>query len=96
MSDPAEVPTASPLLETVGLACERDWRMLFERLDPMLEGVLNPANFALHCAPAINLFARRADRIHLNDRSYEYHIVPDRTRPQIGRASCRERVSSPV
>jgi len=33
MSDPAEVPTASPLLETVGLACERDWRMLFERLD---------------------------------------------------------------
>ncbi|WP_434084749.1 hypothetical protein, partial [Pseudomonas aeruginosa] len=23
MSDPAEVPTASPLLETVGLACER-------------------------------------------------------------------------
>ncbi len=33
MSDPAEVPTASPLLETVGPACERDWRMLFERLD---------------------------------------------------------------
>ena len=23
----------SPLLETVALACERDWRMLFERLD---------------------------------------------------------------
>ncbi|KAF1053988.1 MAG: Cytochrome c biogenesis ATP-binding export protein CcmA [Stenotrophomonas maltophilia] len=27
----------SPLLETVALACERDWRMLFERLDLRLE-----------------------------------------------------------
>ena len=29
----------SPLLETVALACERDWRMLFERLDLRLGAV---------------------------------------------------------
>ena len=28
-----EVPTASPLLETVRLACERDWRIFVQRLD---------------------------------------------------------------
>ncbi|WP_439889009.1 cytochrome c biogenesis heme-transporting ATPase CcmA [Pseudomonas sp. MBLB4123] len=28
----------SPLLEAVALACERDWRMLFERLDLRLQG----------------------------------------------------------
>ncbi|MBD9677252.1 cytochrome c biogenesis heme-transporting ATPase CcmA [Pseudomonas sp. PDM18] len=27
------MPLTHPLLETVALACERDWRMLFERLD---------------------------------------------------------------
>ncbi|PWV64781.1 type VI secretion system baseplate subunit TssF [Plasticicumulans acidivorans] len=55
--------------------------VLFDRLDPLLEGVLKAANFALFCTPAINLFPKRADRIHLNDRSAEYHVVPDRTRP---------------
>lgn len=38
-------------------------------------------NFSLHCAPAINLFTRSADRIHLKAGQHRYHIVPDRTRP---------------
>jgi type VI secretion system protein ImpG len=29
----------------------------------------------------VNLFPRRADRIHLNEATTEYHVVPDRTRP---------------
>src|SRR4029077_14425688 len=37
--------------------------------------------FALFCSPAINLFPRRADRIHLTDRSEEHHVLVDRTRP---------------
>jgi type VI secretion system protein ImpG len=55
--------------------------VLFERGDPHLENVVDTSNFALHCAPAINLFPKRADRIHLSDAVHEYHVVPDRTHP---------------
>jgi type VI secretion system protein ImpG len=48
---------------------------------PDLDGVVNAQNFALFCTPAVNLFPRRADRIHLTEAIHEYHIVPDRTRP---------------
>jgi type VI secretion system protein ImpG len=51
------------------------------QLNLKLEGTVTAANFALHCAPAINLFPKRADRIHLTDRFSEHHVVPDRTRP---------------
>ena len=40
-----------------------------------------PAQFELYCTPAINLFPKRTDRIHLSESEYEYHVVPDRTRP---------------
>lgn len=49
--------------------------------DAVLSGTLDASDFELHCTPAINLFPRRADRIHLDERQSEYHIVPDRTRP---------------
>jgi type VI secretion system protein ImpG len=55
--------------------------LLFGRGDPRLEGVVDAANFALNCAPAINLFSRRCDRIHVSEKSFEYHVVADRTRP---------------
>jgi len=38
-------------------------------------------NFELNCVPAINLFERSADRIHLDQMQHEYHVIPDRTRP---------------
>ena len=50
-------------------------------VQPRLEQALHARHFALHCTPAINLFERRADRVHLNERDHEYHVVPDRTRP---------------
>jgi type VI secretion system protein ImpG len=55
--------------------------LLFNRMDPILADLVNEECFALHCTPVINLFPRRATRIHLDDRSNEFHIVPDRTRP---------------
>jgi type VI secretion system protein ImpG len=55
--------------------------ILLDRADPALENALGAANFALFCAPAINLFPKRADRIHLSDQVAEHHVVPDRTRP---------------
>jgi type VI secretion system protein ImpG len=60
---------------------ELDVIVLFDRNDPLLEGKVDPDDFSLFCTPAINLFPRKADRIHLTDREYEYHVVPDRTRP---------------
>jgi type VI secretion system protein ImpG len=55
--------------------------LLFDRVEPALAGRVDTSNFLLHCTPAINLFPRRADRIHLTDAEHEYHVVPDRTRP---------------
>lgn len=55
--------------------------LLFSRGDAVLENVVDRANFSLFCAPAINLFHKRADRIHLTDNTYEYHVVADRTQP---------------
>ncbi|MEJ2691760.1 MAG: type VI secretion system baseplate subunit TssF [Candidatus Thiodiazotropha sp.] len=48
---------------------------------PELEDDLSEENFLLHCTPAINLFPKRADRIHLHDGESEYHLVPDRSHP---------------
>jgi len=49
--------------------------------DRELDGKLGLDNLAMFCAPAVNLFPRRADRIHLTEGANEYHVVPDRTRP---------------
>ena len=55
--------------------------LLFNRSDRELENAIDADDFALHCTPAINLFPKRADRIHLDERTTEYHVVPDRTCP---------------
>jgi type VI secretion system protein ImpG len=46
-----------------------------------LENVVDADNFLPFCAPAVNVFPKRADRIHLNERDYEFHVVPDRSKP---------------
>ena len=55
--------------------------ILLNRADSVLENALEIENFALFCAPAVNLFPKRADRIHLGEQVAEHHLVPDRTRP---------------
>jgi type VI secretion system protein ImpG len=56
--------------------------VLVGRGDPTLESVVDRTNLQLFCTPAINLFEKpRVDRIHVNDSSYEFHVVADRTRP---------------
>jgi type VI secretion system protein ImpG len=51
------------------------------RGDSGLAPLVDRSNFALHCAPTINLFPRRADRVHISDQQAEHHVVLDRTRP---------------
>jgi type VI secretion system protein ImpG len=60
---------------------EMELVLLLGRGDPQLENVVDASNVALFCAPAINLFPKRADRIHVTEGTYEYHVVADRTRP---------------
>jgi len=52
-----------------------------EEADSELDGRVSAEDFALNCAPAINLFARRSDRMRLDTQHEEHHLVVDRTRP---------------
>ncbi|RRV03882.1 type VI secretion system baseplate subunit TssF [Pseudomonas sp. v388] len=55
--------------------------VLFDRFDQPLESSIGADQFVPFCTPAINLFPRRLDRIHLSDRVNEHHAIADRTRP---------------
>jgi type VI secretion system protein ImpG len=60
---------------------EAELVLLFSRGDPALEALVDNGSLALNCTPAINLFPKRLDRIQLGTGTWEYHVVPDRTRP---------------
>jgi type VI secretion system protein ImpG len=55
--------------------------VLFDRFDQSLESSIGAEQLVPFCTPAINLFPRRLDRIHLTDRVHEHHAIADRTRP---------------
>jgi type VI secretion system protein ImpG len=55
--------------------------VFLQRGDAALEALVDAKSFSLFCTPAINLFQKRLDRIQLGAGSWEYHVVPDRTRP---------------
>ena len=52
-----------------------------DRHEPAVESSINLEHVALFCTPAVNLFPKRVDRIHLSDSDHEYHVVADRSRP---------------
>jgi len=60
---------------------ELDLIFLFNRSVPGLADTVGASHFNLFCTPAVNLFPKHADRIHLSPATAEFHIVPDRTRP---------------
>ena len=62
-------------------ASECELVFLFDRIDAALEGAVGPGNFSLYATPVVNLFPRRADRIHLSEGRFEHHLAVDRTRP---------------
>jgi type VI secretion system protein ImpG len=55
--------------------------LLFGKGDPSLESLVDASMFALFATPAVNLRARRADRISVDASTHEFHAVVDRTRP---------------
>jgi type VI secretion system protein ImpG len=76
----AEFTGLRPVLARVQ-GSEFELVVLFERSVPSLHNAVDANNFRLFCTPVINLFPRRADRIHLQQGRTEYHILADRTRP---------------
>jgi type VI secretion system protein ImpG len=56
--------------------------LLLDRVQPALENALDAAQFRLNCTPAINLFPKTCGRVELHGRDVEYHVLPDRNRPQ--------------
>lgn len=55
---------------------------LFSRADAALEPLVDASHLQLHCVPAINLFPKRLDRVHLSESLNQFHLLVDRTRPQ--------------
>ena len=51
------------------------------RTQPTLENALAAEHLRLGCTPAINLFTRSLDRIHVTATETQWHVVPDRNRP---------------
>lgn len=62
-------------------ATEIELFVLLNRSDADLFNALDSSNLALFCVPAINLFPKMADRMHVDHRQAEYHVVVDRSRP---------------
>ncbi|MDD5461296.1 MAG: type VI secretion system baseplate subunit TssF [Methylococcales bacterium] len=54
--------------------------ILLDQSIPEMEDLASVNNFVLDCTPAINLFPKRTDRVHLNHSSTEHHLVVDKTR----------------
>ena len=64
--------------------CEGDELEIYiamSRPQASLENAIDASHFRLFCTPAINLFSRPADRIHVNPYDTEHHLVVDRNRP---------------
>jgi type VI secretion system protein ImpG len=55
--------------------------ILLDNSRPDLLGAVTAGDFRLYCAPVVNLFEKTLDRIQLDTRDHEYHVVPDRSRP---------------
>ncbi len=65
-----------------GAARDLEVFVLLNRRRDDLENIVDASRFALFCTPVVNLFEKRCDRIHVDDRAANYHVVPDRTRPR--------------
>ncbi|MGY8788814.1 MAG: type VI secretion system baseplate subunit TssF [Pseudomonadales bacterium] len=58
-----------------------DIYILLEHGSPDIDAGVTPEAFTLNATPAINLFHKRCDRVHISSSTVEQHIVADRTAP---------------
>lgn len=62
-------------------AREIELTFLLATADAALERIVTKDNVLLDCVPAINLFAKQADRALVTETAARFHVVPDRTHP---------------
>ncbi|MCH2163558.1 MAG: type VI secretion system baseplate subunit TssF [Marinovum sp.] len=55
--------------------------ILLSEGDPYVAAGVTPEAFTLGAVPAINLFPKRCDRVHIGPSDIEHHVVADRTAP---------------
>jgi type VI secretion system VasI/ImpG family protein len=55
--------------------------LVFSRRESSLVS-LKGSSLKLNCAPVVNLFSKRADRVMIEGESYQFHVIPDRTAPR--------------
>ncbi|MBE1283384.1 MAG: type VI secretion system baseplate subunit TssF [Rhodobacteraceae bacterium] len=58
-----------------------DIYILLGQGDPEIASGVTTEAFTLNATPAINLFHKRCDRVHLSNSRVEHHVVGDRTAP---------------
>lgn len=58
-----------------------DLVFVFDEADSRLPAHVESKIFALHTAPAVNLFERQTDRVPIKKGQHEFPIITDRTRP---------------
>jgi type VI secretion system protein ImpG len=63
-------------------ATEVEITLLLDRVQTVLENALDASQFRLNCTPVVNLFPKTCGRLELHGRDVEYHVLPDRNRPQ--------------
>lgn len=77
-----QIDGLGPVLGKAGAARELEVFVLLRERIEALENVVDASRFALFCTPVVNLFEKQCDRIQIDDRNSDYHVVPDRTRPR--------------
>ncbi|MDR2663887.1 MAG: type VI secretion system baseplate subunit TssF [Treponema sp.] len=55
--------------------------LVFKRREPSLVSVKG-SSLRLNCVPAVNLFAKRSDRVMIEKEAYQFHVIPDRAAPR--------------
>lgn len=83
------MPERFHFIEVAGVAnaCARttgpevDLYFLLRESDPVLAEAVTAEAFRPNCVPAINLFEKRCDRVHITTADAAQHVVPDRTAP---------------
>lgn len=58
-----------------------DIYILLRNGDPEIAAGVTPEAFTLNATPAVNLFHKRCDRVHISPSVTEHHVVADRTAP---------------
>lgn len=55
--------------------------VLFNETHPQLAHYVDVSSLSLFCTPAVNLFSKRLERVQLDEKQHQYHLVPERTKP---------------